>query len=258
MNEKAQTARPARTAASGLLILLLLIGCLAAGFIGLAAYSSYRGVRAVSDPVGALFQRLMREATPVVVPNPVVVLQEVKSLARLETASYSFQDVIEIERNQDFLFGAFGESLLFVAYGEVIAGVDLAKLGPNDLQVVDQDTIMIHLPPAEVLVTRLDNERSHVADRDEGIFAQSDPQLETMVRQEAERRILEAALESGILERADAEAESFMRMFLGELGFSDVIFTESAPPPLTPAVPTIPKGFGTPPPTAPVTPLPAH
>lgn len=216
-----------------------------------------RGVQSVTAPVGDLFRDLAVEATPVILPNPVVVVQEINSLARLETTSYAFQDVLQIERNQDLLFGAFGETLLFVAYGEVIAGVDLSQMQPTDLQVVSPTTVMVHLPDAEIFVTDLDNERSYVANRDIGIFTDADPQLETLIRQEADSRMLEAALENGILDRANGEAEAFIRSFLLGLGFEEVIFTDSTPPPAPTYVQEIPKGFvGTPTPDTAVTPVP--
>jgi len=214
-----------------------------------------RGVQSVTNPVGDLFRDLVVEATPVILPNPVVLVQEINTLARLETTSYTFQDVLQIERNQDTLFGAFGETLLFVAYGEVIAGVDLAQMQPEDLQVVGPTTVIVHLPDSEIFVTDLDNERSYVANRDVGIFTNADPQLETLIRQEAEARMLEAAAENDILERADAEAENFMRSFLEGLGFEEVIFSDTTPAPVTPFVQEIPKGFvGTPTPVG--TPVP--
>ncbi len=130
-----------------------------------------------------------------------------------------------------------------MAYGEVIAGVDLSQMRPEDLQVVSPTAVIVHLPEAEIFFSRLDNERSYVANRDVGIFTNADAQLETLIRQEAEAQMLEAALGEGILERADAEAEAFMRSFLQGLGFEEVIFTDTPPPPATPYVQEIPKGF---------------
>jgi hypothetical protein len=222
------------------LLIVFLVVLTAAVFMVL---TTLRGVQEVTQPVGDLFRGLVVEATPVILPNPVLVVQEINTLARLETASYSVQDVLQIERNQDLLFGAFGETLLFVAYGEVIAGVDLAQLEPEDLQVVSPTTVIIHMPKAEILVSRLDNEESYVANRDVGIFTNADPQLETLIRQEAESQMVEAALADGILETADEEAKAFMRSFLEGLGFTEVIFVDSTPPPATPYVQEIPKGY---------------
>jgi hypothetical protein len=226
------------------LLVIFLVVATAAVFMVVV---TLRGVQSVTSPVGDLFRDLVVEATPVILPNPVIVVQEINSLARLETTSYSFQDVLQIERNQDLLFGAFGETLLFVAYGDVIAGVDLSQMRPEDLQVVNPTTVIVHLPDAEIFLTDLDNERSYVANRDVGIFTNADSQLETLIRQEAEAQMLEAAMGNGILEMADEEAQAFMRSFLQGLGFEEIIFTDTTPPPVTPYVQEIPKGFvGTP------------
>jgi hypothetical protein len=56
---------------------------------------------------------------------------------------------------------------------------------------------------------------------------------------------------------ANEEAQTFMRSFLQNLGFEEIVFTETAPPPVTPFVQEIPKGFVlTPVPPIVVTPTP--
>ena len=225
------------------LILFLIVATVAVVAGAMTVIGTVRGVAEVADPVGSLVRQLVVEATPVVLPNPIIIVEEINSLARLETTSYSFQDVLQIERNQDMLFGAFGESLLFVAYGDVIAGVDLAKMQPEDIQVVTPTKVNVRLPAAEVFFSNLDNDRSYVADRDRGLFAGVDRDLETTIRQEAEERMNEAALENGILEMADQEAEKFMLSFLQELGFEEIVFADQPLPPIEPYVQEIPKGF---------------
>lgn len=228
-----------------LLFLIIFLVVATIGIIG-AAYTgitTLRGVSNVTNPIGDLVRDLVIEATPVILPNPVIVVEEINSLARLETTSYSFQDVLQIERSRDLLWGAFGESILFVAYGDVIAGVDLAQMEPEDLQVTGPTSVIVHLPEAEIFFANLDNDRSYVADRDIGLFTKGDAQLETQVRQEAEARMYEAAISNGILETAQGEAELFMRSFLEELGFDEVVFVEDTPPIVTPEIPELPKGF---------------
>lgn len=235
-------------------ILFLIVATVGVVAGAVTVISTARGVAEVTDPVGNLVRQLVVEATPVILPNPVIIVEEINTLARLETTSYSFQDVLQIERNQDTLFGAFGESLLFVAYGDVIAGVDLAKMQPDDIQVVSPTSVNVRLPAAEIFHSSLDNERSYVADRDRGLFARVDRDLETTIRQEAEDRMNEAALENGILERADQEAEKFMLSFLQELGFQEIIFSDQPLPPIEPYVQEIPKGFVLTPVATPATP----
>jgi hypothetical protein len=221
-------------------LIVAIIAIIGGAYLGLTVV---RGAKSVTDPVGELIQKLVVEATPVILPNPVVIIEEINSLARLETSSYSFQDILQIERNQELLFGIFGESLLFVAYGDVIAGVDLANMDADDLQVASPTRIIVRIPEAEILVTDLDNDRSYVANRDIGLLTKGDADLETKIRQEAESRMLEAALENGILDRADEEARTFMTAFLGQLGFTEIEFATTSLPAITPYVQELPKGF---------------
>lgn len=228
-----------RKVAYFLLILLLALGIFTVAFVLVTANTA----RQVAQPIGDLMQQLVIPATPVVLPDPVVVVREVKELARLETASMTLEKVVRAEREQELLWGAFGETLIFVAHGEVIAGIDLAKMEENDIQVVDPETVMVHLPDAEIFTVDLDNEKSYIADRDRGLLARADPQLETLVRQRADQELEAAAQESDILEQANDHAEAYMRGFLQDLGFSNVIFTDSKPPVPPPFEQEVPKGY---------------
>lgn len=200
----------------------------------------------IVEPVGDLVQQLVLPATPVVLPNPATIVREINDLARLETASYAFEKVITAERgNQDLLWGALGESMVFVAHGKVFAGVDFAKMATEDLQVYDPVTVYVHLPEAEIFedIPVLDNERSFVADRDTGLFVDADAQMETLVRQKAEEEIRAAALESEILERANLNAQAYVTTLLQGVGFENIVFTDEPPEPAPPLGQNIPKGF---------------
>ncbi|MBU0973944.1 MAG: DUF4230 domain-containing protein, partial [Proteobacteria bacterium] len=71
--------------------------------------------------------------------------------------------------------------------------------------------------------------KSYIFDRETSILRQSDPNLETLARQSAEQEIRKSAIEDGILEIAQRNAESYLsRLFLA-LGYADVIFIEPAP-----------------------------
>ena len=241
--------RIARNTTYFFLILFLIVATAAIVIGAFFAVSTMQGIRSaadgVLDPVSDLVRQLVVDATPVILPNPVVIVEEINNLARLETQSYSFQDVLQIERNQDSLWGVFGESLLFVAYGQVIAGVDLAKMEPADIQVLSPTKVVVRLPEAEVLIATLDNQRSYVANRDRGLLAGVDAELETTVRREAESRMLDAALENGIIQGASDGAQMFIANFLSELGFTEIEFSHIELPLVTPAIPELPKGFVT-------------
>lgn len=161
--------------------------------------------------------------TPTILPDPVTVIHEVRSLARLETIQYTLEKVITAENNQNQLGFLFGDKLIFVGHGRVIAGVDLAKMGPQDMWVQGQ-VLNVRLPQAEVFVATLDNDKSYVYNRDTGILTKGDVNLETAARQAAEKEILQSAINDGILNQAQQNAESYMSRMLRNLGYADVVF----------------------------------
>jgi len=150
------------------------------------------------------------------------VIRQIQALQRLESVSYTMDKIMVGERENPVLpkFLA-GDRLLLVVHGEVIAGVDLSKLQPNDVVVHDRG-VSIRLPHAEIFTTRLDNGKTRVYSRDTGIFSTPDPNLEGEVRQEAERQLQAAALQDGILKTADQNARQTITSLLTGLGFSQV------------------------------------
>jgi hypothetical protein len=164
------------------------------------------------------------EPTPTIIPDPVSIIHEVRSLARLETIQYSVEKVITADAGREEFTALFGDKLLFVAHGEVIAGLDLEKIRPEDIKL-DGKIVTIKLPDAEVLSTRLDNEKSYVYDRQTGLLVRQDVELETKARQSAEQEIYKTAVADGILKQAQVNAESYLDRLIRSLGYSEVIFS---------------------------------
>ncbi|MBK8985374.1 MAG: DUF4230 domain-containing protein [Chloroflexi bacterium] len=225
------------------LIVFLVLGSVAAYAVIAGANKVDQGV---VQPISDLVRSLIVPATPVYIPSPTTIVTQINNLSRLETASIEMEKVVTAERNQEALWGLLGESLVFVAHGKVIAGVDFAEMSVEDIQVYGPDTVMVHLPAVKTFddLPALDTGKSYVANRSTGLLAGTDATLETEVRQLAEAKIREAAQDSGILELAQTNAESYMRNFLGSLGFTNVTFTDTTPPPPpAPYVQEVPKGY---------------
>lgn len=161
--------------------------------------------------------------TPTIIPDPVTIVHEVRSLARLETIKFSLEKIITAETRQGVFGWLVGDSLLFVAHGEVIAGVDLGKLSPEDLRL-ENDVLFVTLPEAEIFVVAIDNQQSYVYDRDTGIFTHGEVDLETAARRAAEMEIEQSALDDGILDLAAQNAESFLGRLFVDLGYAKVVF----------------------------------
>jgi hypothetical protein len=150
------------------------------------------------------------------------VVRQIQRLQKLETVSYTMDKIIGGARDNAYLpkFLA-GDRILLVVHGEVVAGVNLGNIKPSDV-TVQGHSISLHLPPAEVFSTRIDNAKSKVYSRDTGLFSSPDPNLESEVREEAERQLQQAALVDGILKSADQNARSTVSGMLTGLGFTQV------------------------------------
>jgi hypothetical protein len=184
-------------------------------------------IRQVTRPLAQAEQALQEQfdqifnPTPTVVPDPVTIIHEVRSLSRLETAVYTVEKIITAESQQGPFAFLFGDRLILVAHGQVIAGVDLAQLEESDVTVDGEGRVDIVLPNSQVFVTALDSEQSYVFHRDTGIVGMK-VDLETEARRAAEEEILNAALEDGILDMAQRNAESYIRHLILTLGFKEV------------------------------------
>ncbi len=209
-------------------VFIILIGVVL--FLALSVAILLRGVQQATQPVIELQQGVSTEVarllhpTPTIIPDPVTIIHEVQSLARLETIQYSVEKVITAETRQGPFGFLFGDRLLLVAHGSVIAGVDLAEITESDISIDEKGLVTLQLPPAEIFIAALDNEQTYVYDREVGFLRRGDVELESAARLAAEKEILEAALSDGILEQAQVNAEAYLFRLLGSLGFSNVRF----------------------------------
>jgi hypothetical protein len=168
-----------------------------------------------------LLHLLRAGRTQIDVDQPTVVRQ-IQQLRRLETVSYTMDKIISGERPNAFLPKFLvGDRLLLVVHGEVVGGIDLAALQAGDVAIHGHKA-SIHLPAAEIFSTRIDNARTKVYSRDTGLFSSPDPNLESEVREVAERQLQQAALQDGILKSAADNARSTISSMLQGFGFREV------------------------------------
>jgi hypothetical protein len=189
---------------SGAILAVILVGAVVWMSTGLGLLHLLRGGR-----------------TQINVDQPTVVRQ-IQQLRRLETVSYTMDKIISGEHANAYLpkFLA-GDRLLLVVHGEVVAGIDLAGLQSGNVSIQGQK-VSIHLPGSEVFSTRIDNARTRVYSRDTGLFSSPDPNLESEVREVAERQLQQAALQDGILKSAADNARSTISSMLQGFGFHEV------------------------------------
>jgi hypothetical protein len=186
-----------------LLIVLLFLG-------GLAAY--YR-----------FFWRDPHHRITRVLDSPSV-LEQIQQLQELTTVKYSLQKVIGLEEEK-VPFGS--ESVMMVVQAHVKAGVDLRELLPHDIVVENHTKIILRLPAAKILDVYIDDKLTRVYQRTKTWWTpwvSPNPQLEQQARQAALEAVQVAAIQSGILSNAQANAETALRAFLKSTGFESVSF----------------------------------
>ena len=152
------------------------------------------------------------------------VVKQLKELSRLETASFTIEKIIEAgkEEKNPFVDFLFGDKLLLIAHGQVIAGFDLSKISEKDVDVTGA-TIRITLPPPQILITSLDNTQTKVYDKRQGLLSNRGKDLESDARIAAEKEITTSACKDNILSEASKNAEKQLTSLFKTLGFTTVL-----------------------------------
>jgi hypothetical protein len=216
--------RPARTVRSYAVVVFaviigLFLGVLSAGAIGWVMLSGNSGRELLSHVWSAVTGRTLS----IDVSQPTVV-DRIQRLQRLETVVYTMDKIVTgAKENPIFPDFLAGDRLLMLVHGEVVAGIDFTDLKLGDVRLNGKQ-IQLHLPAPQVFRTRIDSAKTRVYSRQTGLLVPTDPNLETQVRQEAERQLQEAAMADGILRTAQQNAASTIRSLLQGLGFEKIDF----------------------------------
>ena len=158
------------------------------------------------------------------------VLRSIEDIGEYRAAAGHFEVVIDLEKDTALPSEILGERLLFVAVGDVDAGVDFAALDEDSVDVSsDRRSATITLPAVHFFDPVLDLERSRVYDRDEGLLNElgglftDEPNYQQELYRLAEDKIGAAARQgSGIGARAEENTREMLESLLGSLGFTTV------------------------------------
>jgi len=218
-NAPVNSAQPAWSKTAFALLVGIMLGLVFAAFAGLFVISQNSGRAIASHVWSALTGRTLN----IDVSQPTVV-DRIQRLQRLETVVYTMDKVVTGAKENailpDFLAG---DRLLMLVHGEVVAGIDFSGLKSGDVKVSSRQ-VRLHLPAAQVFSVRLDSAKTRVYSRQTGLLVPTDPDLETQVRQEAERQLQESALADGVLRTAQQNATSTISSLLQGLGFETIAF----------------------------------
>jgi len=162
-----------------------------------------------------------------------VVVKQMRGASELTTAVFTMEAVVPAESDRklgDYTIAK--TNLLYVAYGEVRAGVDLEELDSSDVSTSEDGTsVTLKLPAPKILDKKIDVNRSEVYDYSRG-FLNLGPdrglQLQGLAQQEAVKKIeLAAVCEQNILGQANDRAELVITKLLMSTGFENIVIEPS-------------------------------
>jgi hypothetical protein len=160
-----------------------------------------------------------------------VYIEQIHDLAALATAEAHMKVILQKQDNEIFgekipfdIPGTKRELLLIVP-ATVIAGVDLQAIDQKDMQVDEaRKVIKLVLPKASFLQEpsiKMDQVRTF---SDEGLFRGKIEWDEGFdLAAEAQGQIKQEALDSGVLQKAEENAETVLKEFFGQMGYKVVI-----------------------------------
>ena len=161
-----------------------------------------------------------------------VVVEQVRMASELTTAVFTMEAVIPAKSDRKLGNYTIGETnLLYIAYGEVSAGVDLGNIEPADVSTSAEGTsVRLVLPAPQILNDKIDINRSDVYDYDRGFLnlgPDRAPELQKLAQEEALAKIKNAACDQEILKQANERAQLVVSQLLESAGFDEVIVETS-------------------------------
>ncbi len=166
-----------------------------------------------------LLWRLERRS-PLGPPN---ILARVQQLNQLSTVRYTIQKVVGL-KDQAYPVGS--ESILLIVQAHVDAGVDLAGMHPDDVSV-RSDGVVVRLPEPKILNVAIDEKETKVWDRQKTWWTPWVPyslDLEQRARLAGLASVRQTALDMGILNQAERNAETSIHGLLTLVGIKTVRF----------------------------------
>ena len=162
------------------------------------------------------------------IDNSVILIKEINSLAQLVTIAAYNEIAIDSTKKGWSLFnnpmiptlmnipnlGAPDQKLVLIGKGKILAGVNLSKLTASDVFVKD-DSVSIKLPKAEILQVILNPSGFEVFE-ESGDWTDAEVKA---VKIKLRDKLVVAALQQNILQKASDKAILMMESFLRAAGF---------------------------------------
>ena len=175
---------------------------------------------------------LFKFSTPVKIEHSTPIVEKIRNIQELSTTVQTMETIVPASAERKLGdFSLATTRLLYVARGEIRAGVDLAELTDADVKVT-KDKIEINLPPAKILDSKIDVNHSRVYDYDRGFLNLGPdvaPQLQTLAQRETLVEIVNTACSENILDRANIKAKAAITQLLNSTSEQKIVVNTTEP-----------------------------
>jgi hypothetical protein len=159
------------------------------------------------------------------IDDPHIIIKQMSSVSELTTSVFVMDTIVPASSRRRLGNIILGKTkLLYVARGEVKAGLDLSKIQPQHINI-DGDSIVIKLPAPEILDSKVDVSKSQVYDYDRGFLNLGPdvaPQLQIQAQHYTLNQIKKNACEQDILKQANDKAVTLITQLMTNVGYTNV------------------------------------
>ncbi len=149
------------------------------------------------------------EKKPAVTVTHNTILTKIEALGRLELVRYNFKDVVEYNKEIDFLPDS---RTVLVVGGEAVGCLDLRKITEQDLVYEGDSVLNVYLPAPEICYFKVNHNQSKVLVMENTYFR--DAELVDQAYKYAEMNVERSARNSGILQQTEVNAEKILKPLL--------------------------------------------
>jgi hypothetical protein len=172
--------------------------------------------------IGTIFNP---SVTPPQVNVSNLIVQQIRGVSELTTTVFVMDAVVPTSSERKIGEWVVGETnLLYIARGEVRAGIDLSEV-TQDHVTVTNDTIQIQLPPPKILDRKIDVNHSQVYSYDRGFLnlgPDTAPELQTEAQRQTLTKVVQTACSQGILTQAQDRAVITITQLLQTTGYPNI------------------------------------
>ncbi len=161
-----------------------------------------------------------------------LIVKQIKGVSELTTTVFMMDAIVPTSSRRQIGDWVVGETkLLYLARGEVKAGLDLSRITTEDVKVTNNN-LEIQLPTPQILDSKIDINKSQVYDYDRGFLNLGPdvaPELQTQAQRQTLNKVISTACNQGILNQANERAILTLTQLLETAGYESITIKTTEP-----------------------------